>query len=412
MKAQISFYVASLTCLVLACRPSLRTDEIFGLSSTLPDPKPQTIAPSLIEIAPDQISSLIPDGDPKALKGSLQRQIVQCSSLNLSETFKFGTQAYTRKEWCLDSAARLIQILDQSSNFSEVISRMKSEFRWFRSTGNPNASNEVRFTGYYFPTLEGSFTKSQKYSTPLLKQPKDLVSVPETQADGSVKNVWRKKLQDGSLVMPPTRADIYSGVLDNQALEIGWVEDPLDLFILQVQGSGALLVKNPDGTTTRQIMNYAAGNGHPYKSIRKILMEQGVDPKFYTLQGIREYFQLFPEKKMDVLAQSPSYVFFQKSKEGPYGAGQVIITPGHSIAVDLTAFPVGAIAFLKTERPEKDASGTISWKEFSRIAIAQDTGGAIKTPGRVDIYWGEDDYAEFAAGQMNQTGDLFFAIAR
>jgi membrane-bound lytic murein transglycosylase A len=157
-------------------------------------------------------------------------------------------------------------------------------------------------------------------------------------------------------------------------------------------------------------VNYAASNGHPWVSIAKILRSEGVPEEYLTIPGVRKYFDLYPDRMMPTLIQNPSYVYFQFDGDGPYGSDSVLLSPRHSVAIDTRVFPQGAVTMFSTQRPDMKGDEFEGWKDFTTLAVTQDTGGAIVGPGHVDIYWGDDDYAEQASGRMQQNGTLYMAV--
>lgn len=392
---QIRWLPPLLACLLLSI-PSVACAQTSSLKRVQPGELPQTLL----------------DGELAGFRLALERQIANCLEQDLTETWDFGGRLVTRQKWCIDTARKFLELAQQATDFGALMNQARGQFEWYRSVGDA-ATGDVKFTGYYFPHLEGSALPDATFNYPLYSRPVDLA---EATVDG--RSTWRRKLQDGTLIPYFTREEIDLGhALQGQGLEIAWVESPLDAFIFQVQGAGAIQIHGTDAPPHRAILNYAAGNGHPYVSLRRILAAHGVPAEFLTLQGMHVYFKLHPEKLLPSLAQSPAYVFFQESSEGPYGVSNLLLTPGHSIAIDRTALPLGAVALIQTERPVAPLPGVAgqpapatTWIPFARLALSQDVGGAIRTPGRVDVYWGEDDYAEFAAGQMNQSGSLFFAL--
>ena len=131
------------------------------------------------------------------------------------------------------------------------------------------------------------------------------------------------------------------------------------------------------------------------------------------MQSIRRYLADHRDAQAEVLNQNPSYVFFRTSSGGPFGSINVPLTPGRSLALDSGLFPKGALCFVMTKKPVLDSANRITgWKEFSRFMLNQDTGGAIKGAGRADLFWGNDEYAEIAAGHMKHEGDLYVLIKK
>jgi membrane-bound lytic murein transglycosylase A len=207
------------------------------------------------------------------------------------------------------------------------------------------------------------------------------------------------------------RNDIdYKDALGDSAEVLAWVTDPIDIFFLQIQGSGKVYLDNGEVIN----VHYHATNGHPYRSIGKLLIDENkITREEMSMQKIRAYLQAHPEEMETIFNYNPSYVFFKIEPDGPLGNINVRLTPGRSIALDRKLFPPAALTFIVTEKPYLDGSGNIErWSEFSRFALHQDTGGAIKSPGRADLFWGNDHYAEIAAGHLKHTGKLYFLILK
>lgn len=351
-------------------------------------------AGALVRLSGDQIPRLEIDdvalGSPDAgsregLRTAIDRQISACVSQ--PEYWIFAGKKVHRNRWCEGTLRWFREHLKAGLSLNEIYLKARDKLEWYRSTGKPG-SGEVQFTGYFYPVHPARKRKDAKYRYPVYRLP------PES---------LRKR----------TREQIESkGMLRGRGLEIAWLDNPVDPFILQVQGSGALLIEGEDGKTERLVVNYAGTNGQPYVSLGRLMREAGIPEEFINLQGIRKYFvELHPEQWARFSNQNPSYVYFKQDTEGPYGSSSAILTPKHSIAVDKAWFPMGAMALIQTERPDRVASGNaLSWKPFSQFAVAQDTGGAIKTPGRVDVYWGEGEYAEVAAGRTDRLGQLYFVL--
>jgi membrane-bound lytic murein transglycosylase A len=201
-----------------------------------------------------------------------------------------------------------------------------------------------------------------------------------------------------------------SKVLEGRARKLAWIKDPVDLFFLQIQGSGKIYLDN--GNTIN--VHYNDTNGHPYRSIGKLLLDEGkISREEMSMQKIREYLHSHPEEAENILNYNPSYVFFKIEKDGPLGCLNVKLTPGRSIALDRRIFPLPALTFVETQKPLINAAGQIhAWTNFGRFVLSQDTGGAIRGPGRADLYWGSGSYAEIAAGHMQHPGRLYFLILK
>jgi membrane-bound lytic murein transglycosylase A len=262
-------------------------------------------------------------------------------------------------------------------------------------------------TGYYEPLLRGSRTPSALYSVPLYRVPADLVVVDLAGVYPEVANLrLRGKLKGGRLVPYPARSEIVGGNLLSGS-ELLWVDDAIDAFFLQVQGSGR--VRLPDGNVIR--VGYADQNGHPYRSIGRWLVEQGqLTLDQASMQGIKGWAARNPERMTELLNQNPSFVFFRElplgdARAGPLGALGVALTPGHSVAVDPKFIPLGAPVVLQTTHP-------VSGAPLARPMVAQDTGSAIRGPLRFDLFWGFDENAGQIAGRQRHPGQAWLLLPK
>jgi peptidoglycan lytic transglycosylase A len=271
---------------------------------------------------------------------------------------------------------------------------------WFRPwrAGN-NGQSEGLFTGYYEPELRGARLAGGAYTTPLLRRPSDLVMVEL----GLFRPAWRGeriagRVVEGRLKPYESRAEIDKGALDRLHLGFLWVDDPVDAFFLQIQGSGRIRLE--DGTLLR--VGYDGQNGHPYVPIGRLLVERNALPKDgASMQAIRAWIKAHPEEGKALMAENPSYVFFREMKgEGPVGAQGVVLTAGRSLAVDREFVPLGVPIYL-------DAGD-----DLRRIVVAQDTGGAIRGPVRGDLFWGAGAEAEARAGTMKARGRYFLLLPK
>ena len=262
-------------------------------------------------------------------------------------------------------------------------------------------------TGYYEPLLQGSWQRTEEYQYPLYGVPRDLLVVDLGAVYPQLKNLrLRGKLVGNKVVPYYDRAQLDDGQASLQGTEILWVNSPVDLFFLHVQGSG--LVQLTDGSIAA--VGYAEQNGHPYQSIGRVLVEMGeLQKDEVTLFTIRDWLKSNPTRLNEVLAKNPSYVFFElrdAEADGPTGALNVALTPRRSIAVDRNVIPLGAPVWLQTTLPDEAQS------PLNQLMLAQDTGGAIKGHVRADVFWGRGGEAEKMAGLMKQQGELFVLLPR
>jgi len=278
---------------------------------------------------------------------------------------------------------------------------------------NTDGSVEGLATGYYEPLLRGSRSKGGAYRYPLYAAPADLLIVDLAEINPELKHLRLRGRLEGRRVVPYyPRAEIERGLPGLAGKELLWVDDPVDLFFLQIQGSGR--VRLPTGELVR--VGYADQNGQPYKSIGRYLVAQGeLKLEQASMQGIKAWGAANPEKLDDLLNQNPSYVFFRElprnstsedaADAGPLGALGVPLTPERSIAVDTRHIPLGAPVFLATTWPGSEQA-------LGRLVIAQDTGGAIRGAVRADYFWGFGEAAGALAGRMRQSARMWVLLPR
>lgn len=267
-----------------------------------------------------------------------------------------------------------------------------------------DGSDEGLVTGYYEPLLKGSRVRTERARYPLYAVPDDLITVDLASLYPELKSLrLRGKLIGNKVVPYAARKDIEAPGFSGRA--IAWAEDPVDLFFLQVQGSGR--IELPDGSHMR--VGYADQNGHPYQSIGRLLVERGeLTLDQASMQGIKDWGAKNPDKLPELLAANPSYVFFRELPDGltgPLGALGVPLTGGRSIAVDPRYIPLGAPVYLATTQPNSSAP-------LNRLVMAQDTGGAIKGGVRADLFWGFGDAAGDLAGRMKQRGRMWVLLPK
>jgi len=266
---------------------------------------------------------------------------------------------------------------------------------------NPDGSEQGVITGYYEPLLKGSRFKSARFRYPLYGPPDDMLEIDLGDAYPQLKGQRLRGRLSGKRVVPYyKRAEIDAGRDSLRGRELFWVENAVELFFLQIQGSGR--IELVDG---RQIkVGYADQNGYPYVSIGKKLIEMGeMKLEDASMQGIKAWGERNPAKLMALLELNPSYVFFRELPENlsaPIGALGVPLTNEYSIAVDPHTIPLGSPVFLATTQPNSAAP-------LNRLMLAQDTGGAIRGPVRADFFWGFGEKAGAQAGRMKQQGRMW-----
>ena len=273
---------------------------------------------------------------------------------------------------------------------------------------NLDGNSQGMATGYYEPLLRGARLRNGPYQTALYRVPDDLLAIDMNVLYPELKNMRLRGRVAGNKVVPYfSRAELMSKNL-LAGKEFVWVDNPIDAFFLQVQGSGRVVLE-PGGEIIR--VAYADQNGHPYRSIGRYLVDRGeLSLEQASMQGIKTWYQANPARQQELLNANPSFVFFKEEKivdpsKGPKGSLGVPLTPQRSIAVDPQFIPLGAPVFVSTTQPN-------SVTPLRRLVLAQDTGGAIRNPVRADFFWGFGDEAGEVAGRMKQPLFMWVLLPR
>ncbi|HEX8450290.1 MAG TPA: murein transglycosylase A [Allosphingosinicella sp.] len=253
-------------------------------------------------------------------------------------------------------------------------------------------------TGYFEPEIAGSRTRQPGYEVPVYRKPPDLAEVDAATAEAAG-TPRRGRLENGVIVPYFERSEIEAGALAGRGLEIAWAADEIDLFFLQIQGSGRLRL--PDGGVMR--IGYAGQNGREYVGIGKLMKDRGLlGPGQTTMQGIVAWLRAHPEEGRAIMRENKSYIFFQElTGPGPLGALGLPVTGQATVATDPKYVPLGAPVLLQLDRSE--ASG---------LWVAQDTGGAIKGSNRFDTFWGAGAEAARIAGGMQGRGRAYVLVPK
>lgn len=354
-----------------------------------PAPAVQIIKP----LKPASWSDLPGWSDDKTLTEAFPAQLQSCNALGK----KPGWQ-----EAC--NAARALSD-KQRQDPSALRAYYQKYYQPYQLVQNDGAGNGL-FTGYYEPLLQGARQAGSRARYPIYGVPPNLLTIelgdlfPELKG----KRVRGRLTSDNKVIPYWTREQIDADPTRINAKTLAWVDDPIELFFLQIQGSGR--VQMPDGSRLR--VGYADQNGQPYQSIGSVLIKQGALTKdTASMQGIQNWARNNPGKVQALLNANPSYVFFRvlptdpnNPDAGPPGALGVPLTPGRSIAIDPRATPLGAPVWLDTTLPNSN-------KPMQRLVLAQDTGGAIKGAVRADFFWGFGAEAGKEAGRMKQPGQMW-----
>lgn len=376
--------------------------------------QPEQAAEGLRLIAADYAD--LPGWQADPLDGALQALNRSCTRLLVKPADRaVGSPALpsTAADW--QAACVAVQALGPNPESEKLRTVLQSEFQPFLATdmakggAEDGAGGEVEeaasglFTGYFEAELKGSRSQSETYATPLYAKPSDLVTVDLGQFDPDLAGKGVVGLVDnGRLVPYPDRGDIEAGILAGKGLELLWIDDPVDVFLLQVQGSGRVILDNGEVVQ----VGFAAHNGRGYKSIGRKLIDDGeLKPGEASWNGIRGWIRDHPDLAKDLFAFNPRFVFFRLLQgDGPIGAEGVALTPERSLAVDTRYIPLGMPLWLDTTRPG------VNGAPMQRLMVAQDKGGAIKGVVRGDFFWGYGKDALKEAGRMKSKGRYYLLL--
>ena len=310
--------------------------------------------------------------------------------------FPISGITHSRTQESLDAFAEL---LDSGLRGPQLNQAIRDKFDVYISIGCDDIGT-VLFTGYYTPIFNGSLTRTGQFEYPLYKQPDDLVKGPTGEILG-------RKMPDGTTSTYPPRSVIENtGMLAGN--ELAWLSDPFEAYIAYVQGSAKLRL--PDGKLTT--IGYAANNGHEYESVARALVRDGRIPgDKISLSTMIDYFKMYKDQVDMYVRQNPRFVFFRKEGGPPLGCLNEPVTTLRTIATDKTIFPRASLTFISTTLPQ--AMGpTVVNQSYTGFALDQDAGGAIRAPGRCDVYMGTGDMAGKLAGQTYQEGRLYYLFLK
>jgi membrane-bound lytic murein transglycosylase A len=368
--------------------------SIAACTTVAPEKKPAVVAPPTkpVEILRPVTFNTVPGWANDDVREAWPAFLASCDALVKREAWKEPCTVAKDVDATNEKAVRLF---------------FESFFLPYQ-VSNPDGSDTGLITGYYEPLLRGARKRGGPFQTPLYRAPDDLLTIDLTSVYPDLKSMRLRGRVVGKKVVPYfSRAELeQSGELDGK--ELMWVDDPIEAFFLQVQGSGRVQLVDTKETVR---VAYADQNGYPYKSIGRYLVDKGemtIDQA--SAQSIKAWFVAHPARRQELLNANPSYVFFKEEKlsdpsQGPKGALGVPLTPERSIAVDAQFIPLGAPVFLSTTLPSSD-------HPLQRLMLAQDTGGAIRNPVRADVFWGFGSRAADKAGKMKQRGAMWVLLPK
>jgi membrane-bound lytic murein transglycosylase A len=381
---------------ILCCYPELKHE---GRQPEKPLREGESIAPEFSD-----------DLDRNSLIGAIRKNLEYLDRLDPKTVFRYGSDNFT----CLqvrESQEAFLKLLSKGLDAGQLSREIRENFLIYRAAGRPG-DGRILFTGYYEPVCEGRLTPDETFRYPLYRPPEDLIKIDLFQFNEKFTGETVVARIDGKRVLPYySRYQIEAErVLEGKGLEIVWLKDVIDVAFLHIQGSGR--VNLPGGKNLQ--VHYKSSNGRPYRSVGRYMIEKGfLSREEMSMQAIRRYLTEHAEVREEVLNHNPSYVFFEEVQEGPLGSLGVLLTPGRSIALDPKVYPRGALGFISCQKPLVNDQGEINgWTPFSRFVLNQDSGGAIKGPGRADVFWGSGFYAELAAGHLKHDGDLCFLMKK
>lgn len=318
----------------------------------------------------------------------------------------FGTDSYSNK-WLLHSLREFLSKVQQKPNIKDLNNFIHDNFLIYQAGGQASQQQRTMLvTGYYEPLFSGSLTRDPPFLTPLYSPPQSLTVLIDE--DGQ-KKIGRYNSEN---IFVPfwSRAEIEKNNL-LQGNELIFLKDPFDAFLLHVQGSGRIQL--PDHSI--RSVRFAGSNGLEYNSIGKLLVDEKIMKLAdVNIPAIRAYLQRHPEQLQRILHHNPRFIFFTWGDNlPPKGSSGERLTAGRSIAIDSSVLPGGTIGYLISQSPVVDHDGIIThWQKLNRFVFPQDSGAAIKGSGRVDIFWGSDEYAELAANHMKEAGKLYFLVKK
>ena len=392
-----------LICILLSCNHGC------GLFRRPPPPL-RIDGPALRQVPVNQYPQFSDDLHYHDLENSIHQSLLYLRKIPPDRVFRFHEDSFDTRHM-IQSLVHFSDFIRTRPSLEDLQAFIASDFRVYKSIGNQE-TGEVLFTGYYEPMLTGSLEKSPDYPYPVFSLPQDLafinLSLFDPRFEGEKKIIGRFT-NNQNIVPYYQRGEITDAVLRGKSVPLAWVNDRIDLFFLEIQGSGKIQLENQQQPIN---IHYHTSNGHRYKSIGTLLIkEKKISREEMSMQKIREYLNEHPEDIDRILNYNPSFIFFKTEKNGPLGCLGVPVTPGRSLALQKRIFPSAALAFIESKKPRVDDNNRIfEWTDFKRFVLNQDTGGAIRGPGRADLFWGNGPYAEIAAGYMQHPGSLYFLI--
>ena len=372
-------------------------------------PAPIATFPALVKVSSGSLPSLIDDADAASLRQAAQASADYFRSLPPEQSFSVAGDTYTARDLA-ESVESFAALLDQNLAPKAFLERLRADYNVYQSAGS-DGQGLVTFSSYYEPTISARLARTPVYKYPLLGRPDDLLDVNLGLFNPAYQGARIVGRQQGRALVPYyTREDIdSSGVLAQRGLEVAWAKDPLDIFFLQVEGSGWLDLGG--GRMVR--IRYEGDNGRKFKSVGQYLISTGrVPARGFGHNQLVRYMKKHPEIRQDILNVDERYIFFKldTSTTSAYAFGNINepLTPGRSIATDPKVFPKGMLAWIYVGTPSPRRERVV----VRRFVLNQDEGGAIQGPGRVDFFMGHGKKAEYFATHFWNPGQLYFLVKK
>lgn len=398
-------------------RPSVEQLDVAPKWTQTPEDRAATHPPERETVKPippkpkkETAQLRVDDLSRASLKRAIQKQLDVMAQADPDRRVRLGNRNVSQGH-LVETLQAFTKLLEENLAIKEFNRRLNEEFEIIPA-GKQRKSAQALFTGYYTPIIPASRQRKGQYVYPLYQKPDWYPK--EKDAALSPRFTRVRASQEGSHAIRKTlltRKDIDGRqALAHQHLELAWLKDDLERYFLHIQGSG--LLEFPDGT--RQAVQYMGSNHMPYESVGRQMINEGViEPGQGSMQGLKQYFHDHPEDIPKYLFRNRRYIFFRWSDQSATGSGGAELEAGRSIATDKSLYPAGGLAYITIDKPVLNKQlEIIGWKKVSRFVVDQDTGSAIKGPGRVDLYFGVGDAAGAAAGHYKRNGSLVYLLKK
>lgn len=332
----------------------------------------------------------------RGLADAVRRSLNYLRKASSRRFFPYGDVTHER---AVASLHAFLEVLERADSPQALDGAIRDGFDVYQSVGCDDAGT-VLFTGYYCPIFEGRRQREGPFRYPLYGAPPDLMK----DADG---NILGRRTPEGGVAPYHTRAEIEEQRL-LQGLEVAWLKDPFEAYVVSVQGSGKL--RQADGSIYE--VGYAGNNGHTYEPVADAMIADGVIRREeLSLQTLLHYFAAHPQDVAKYTRKNPRFVFFKESPGGPYGSINERVTPYRTIATDKEIYPRACLAYVTTRMPAVQGDQVVQ-KSFSSFVLDQDTGGAIRAAGRCDVFIGTGPAAERVAGRVYSEGAVYYVFLK